>query len=226
MKRSEINKVIKDMEKLAKEHRYELPPFVKWTPTDWDKAGPEYDEIRDNKLGWDITDFGLGKFEKAGLSLITIRNGNQYNKKYTKTYAEKLLMLYQGQTVPMHYHWSKMEDIINRGGNDVYITVYNGAESGAKLDTDVTVHTDGKEFVVPAGTKILLKPGESISISQYMYHDFIVPKDGGQVLLGEVSMCNDDENDNRFYESVGRFPEIEEDEESYRLLCNEYPVAK
>ena len=44
------------------------------------------------------------------------------------------------------------------------------------------------------------------------------------VLLGEVSMCNDDENDNRFYEPIGRFPEIEEDEEPYRLLCNEYPA--
>ena len=26
--------------------------------------------------------------------------------------------------------------------------------------------------------------------------------------------------------SVGRFPEIEEDEAPYRLLCNEYPVAE
>lgn len=226
MKRSEINQVIKDMEKLAEKHRYELPPFVKWKAADWAKAGHEYDEIRDNKLGWDITDFGLGEFVETGLSLITLRNGNQYKKKYSKPYAEKILMLYPGQSVPMHYHWSKMEDIIIRGGGEVYITVYNGAQSGARLNTDVTVHKDGKEFVVSAGTKILLMPGESISIPQYMYHDFIVPKDEGQVLLGEVSMCNDDENDNRFYESVGRFPEIEEDQEPYRLLCNEYPVAK
>ncbi|MCI9340130.1 MAG: D-lyxose/D-mannose family sugar isomerase, partial [Dorea sp.] len=45
-------------------------------------------------------------------------------------------------------------------------------------------------------------------------------------LLGEVSMCNDDENDNRFYEPVARFPEIEEDEPPYRLLCTEYPRAE
>jgi len=25
---------------------------------------------------------------------------------------------------------------------------------------------------------------------------------------------------------MGRFPEIEEDEAPYRLLCNEYPIAK
>lgn len=36
----------------------------------------EYDEIRDNMLGWDITDFGLGDFEHTGFSLITLRNGN------------------------------------------------------------------------------------------------------------------------------------------------------
>ena len=78
---------------------------------------------------------------------------------------------------------------------------------------------------MPAGTQIALKPGESITIQQYLYHDFTVEKGTGAVLLGEVSMCNDDEKDNRFYEPVGRFPTIEEDEPAYRLLCNEYPPA-
>lgn len=93
------------------------------------------------------------------------------------------------------------------------------------LDTDVTVVTDGVKRTVPAGTKIKLSPGESITITQYLYHDFQVPKEGGSVLLGEVSMCNDDENDNRFYEPIGRFPKIEEDEKPYRYLCTEYPKA-
>ena len=94
------------------------------------------------------------------------------------------------------------------------------------LDTDVVVCSDGKKQVVPAGTRVRLQPGQSITITPYMYHDFITPKTGGAVLLGEVSMCNDDENDNFFYnKEVGRFPEIEEDEAPYRLLCNEYPDA-
>jgi D-lyxose ketol-isomerase len=59
-----------------------------------------------------------------------------------------------------------------------------------------------------------------------MYHDFAVPKKGGSVLLGEISMCNDDENDNRFYDKIGRFPKIQEDDIPYRLLCSEYPPAK
>lgn len=228
MKRSRINQVIMDMEALIKEHRFEMPPFAGWTPEKWKNIGAEYDEIRDNKLGWDITDFGLGKFEEVGFSLFTIRNGNQkMPEKYKKTYAEKLLMLYEGQTAAMHFHVSKMEDIINRGGNDVYITVYNGSKDGQMLDSDVTVYSDGKKEEVPAGTKVILKPGQSITIMPYMYHDFIVPESGGAVLLGEVSMCNDDENDNYFYNrNVGRFPEIEEDEAPYRLLCTEYPCAK
>ena len=46
------------------------------------------------------------------------------------------------------------------------------------------------------------------------------------MLLGEVSQCNDDNTDNRFNPPFGRFPEIEEDEPPYRLLCNEYPEAE
>jgi len=44
-------------------------------------------------------------------------------------------------------------------------------------------------------------------------------------LVGEVSRVNDDEKDNRFLDPIGRFPQIEEDEPSLYLLCNEYPVA-
>ena len=227
MKRSRVNQVIKDMEALCKEHGFNLPPFVSWTTEDWAKADHSYDEIRENKLGWDITDYGLGKFDEVGFALITIRNGNQkMPEKYPKTYAEKLLMLYEGQTSPLHYHVNKMEDIINRGGNDVYITVYNGTKDMEKLDTDVTVHSDGRTYTVPAGSQVCLKPGQSITITPYLFHDFVVPKTGGSVLLGEVSMCNDDENDNYFYERMGRFPTIEEDEPIYRYLCTEYPEAE
>ena len=39
---------------------------------------------------------------------------------------------------------------------------------------------------------------------------------------GEVSLVNDDVHDNRFLESVGRFPDIEEDLEALHLLVNNY----
>lgn len=226
MKRSEINKVIKDMEALARECGFCLPPFARWTTDDWKNAGSEYDEIRDNKLGWDITDFGMGDFYRSGFGLFTIRNGNAAMKdKYPKTYAEKLLCMYPGQKAQIHYHVQKMEDIINRGGNNVTIKIWNGSKDRKLLDTDVTVLTDGRKRVMSAGSEIVLHPGESITITPYLFHDFIMPESGGMTLLGEVSMCNDDDNDNYWYDSkVGRFPEIEEDEAPYRLLCNEYPV--
>lgn len=225
MKRSEVNKAIKEMEVLAKKHGFALPPFCNWTKEDWEEKGNEYDEIRDNMLGWDITDYGLGDFEKVGFALITLRNGNQNNPKYKKVYAEKLLMLKEGQHSPMHFHWNKSEDIINRGGGTLIIHVYNDKD-GELDDTDVLVNADGRSYYVKAGTGVELCPGESITLWPHQYHDFDVVEGTGDVLIGEVSMCNDDNTDNRFYEPVGRFPEIEEDEEPYRLLCNEYPLAK
>jgi D-lyxose ketol-isomerase len=42
------------------------------------------------------------------------------------------------------------------------------------------------------------------------------------VLVGEVSLVNDDNIDNRFFDPVGRFPAIEEDEPPLYLLCNDY----
>lgn len=86
---------------------FRLPPFVLWTPEEWTAKGSEYDEIRDNMLGWDITDFGSGDFHKVGLLLITLRNGNLFNPKYTKPYAEKLLIAEENQVTPYHYHPKK-----------------------------------------------------------------------------------------------------------------------
>lgn len=226
MKRSKINQCIRDMEALLAEHRVELPPFCKWTPADWADKSHEYDEIRDNQLGWDITDCGLEDFDKVGFALITLRNGNQNNPKYKKVYAEKLIMLKESQRFPCHFHWNKSEDIINRGGGTMIIHVYNDAGDGSRSTEDVLVNRDGRSYLVPAGTGVELKPGESITLWPHQYHDFDTVPGTGDILIGEVSMCNDDNTDNRFYEPVGRFPKIEEDEPPYRLLCNEYPPAK
>ena len=177
-------------------------------------------------LGWDITDFGLGDFDKIGFGLITIRNGNRNNEKYKKVYAEKLLFLRDDMMAPMHFHWFKSEDIINRGGGTLLIKVYNDDGKGGLADSDVLINSDGRSYYVKAGSLVKLLPGESITIWPHQYHEFHVEPGSGSVLIGEVSQCNDDNIDNRFYEDIGRFPKIEEDEEPYRLLCNEYPVAK
>ena len=228
MKRSEINAALREMEAMAERCRFPLPPFCGYTPEQWRSLGHAYDEIRDCRLGWDITDYGLGDFEKVGFSLVTIRNGcRAMPEKYPKVYAEKLLYLKEGQYAPNHFHWFKTEDIINRGGGNVLIRVYNSLpDEGIDRASDVRVCTDGVVRTVPAGSLIRLTPGESIHIPQRLYHDFSVEPGTGPVLLGEVSQCNDDETDNRFNPPVGRFPAIEEDEPPYRLLCNEYPPAE
>ena len=224
MKRSEINKAIKDMEALLEHQKFMLPDFCNWTPEEWENKGAEYDEIRENMLGWDVTDYGMGNFEELGLVLVTIRNGNLKNKKYNKPYAEKVLMVYEGQVSPMHFHWNKMEDIINRGGGNIVFRLFNAGKEGEKLDTDVEVTQDGRTYFVPAGSEVVLKPGQSITLKPYDYHEFYIQPGTGNVLIGEVSMVNDDNNDNRFFEPLGRFPKIQEDEPVYRYLCNEYPI--
>jgi hypothetical protein len=227
MKRSRINQAIRRMEAVAAANGVHLPPFCGWTPEAWQSKGTDCDEIRDNMLGWDITDYGTGDFERVGFTLITLRNGNvKQADRYPKPYAEKLLLVEEGQYSPMHFHWAKMEDIINRGGGTVLIRVYNSlADESLDESGPVRVLSDGRAYTVPAGTQVPLEPGESITIYPGLYHDFSVQPGTGAVLLGEVSMCNDDVNDNRFYQQYGRFPDIEEDEPPYRLLCTEYPPA-
>lgn len=227
MKRSEINGALREMEEMIKKHCFYLPEFCSFTPEQWKMLGHEYDEVRDNMLGWDITDYGLGRFDEVGFSLITLRNGNLAKSDiYRKSYAEKLLYLKEGQYSPNHFHWNKMEDIINRGGGVLLIRVYNSlADEQIDRESDVTLHIDGCEKRVTAGAQIELRPGMSISIQPRLYHDFEVKAGTGAVLIGEVSQVNDDTCDNRFEPPVGRFPAIEEDEPPYRLLCNEYPAA-
>ncbi len=223
MKRSEINAIMKNALSLFKEYKISLPQFVLWTADEWKTKGEEVREIKDNMRGWDITDFGGGDFNKKGLFLITLRNGNQkMPEKYPKVYAEKLMIVQENQVTPMHFHWYKMEDIINCGGGNLIIKLYNSTENEELADTDVEVSVDGVKHTFPAGYELCLKPGDSVTLTPGLYHRFWGEEGKGTIIVREVSMCNDDANDNRFYEETGRFPAIEEDEAPLYLLCNEY----
>lgn len=223
MKRSEINAIMRDALQLFDEYKIKLPKFLHWSPEDWKTKGDEVQEIKDNMLGWDITDFGSGDFNKIGLFLITLRNGNQRMKdKYPKPYAEKLMVVKEKQITPMHYHFSKMEDIINAGGGNLIIKLYNSTKDNTLDDTDVNVVIDGVKHTFPAGTEVRLEPGQSVTLTPFLFHRFWGEEGKGTVIVREVSMCNDDSNDNLFYDKAGRFPEIIEDEAPLHLLCNEY----
>ena len=222
MKRSEVNAIMRDADAFIRQHGFYLPPFAYWTPSDWASKGEEVGEIVENQLGWDITDFGQGDYRKRGLFLFTIRNGNPENLKKMrgKIYAEKVMVVDVDQVTPMHFHWTKMEDIINRGGGVLAIQLYNSTSDEGLADSDVTASIDGATRTVRAGTTIMLKPGESITLPPYLYHTFWGVEN--TVLVGEVSMVNDDKEDNRFHEPIGRFPLVEEDESPLHLLCTDY----
>ena len=218
MKRSEINRYINDAKNFFAEHQFHLPVWVDWSPAEWATKGEECEEIRRNQLGWDVTDFATGEFEKIGLTLVTIRNGNV--KYDNKTYCEKIMFVRENQVTPTHFHWKKMEDIIHRGGGTFCVRLWKADENEQPTDEVCKVQIDGVTTTIPAGEVLRLQPGQSISFEPYMYHEFW--SEGGHSMIGEVSTVNDDENDNRFLQSPGRYPSIEEDEPAQYLLCNEY----
>ncbi len=220
MKRSEINHLLQQACDFFKGMNYHLPPFAFWSPEDWKTKGPEYREIRDNQLGWDLTDFGSGDFHKCGLLLFTVRNGNMTDPRYDKPYAEKAMIVEPDQITPMHFHASKMEDIINRGGGELIIQLYNADEHDKLADTPVTVFSDGRVYQVPAGSEVRLTPGESVTLKSRCYHTFRA--EGAKTFVGEVSKVNDDSLDNYFFNPVGRFPEVEEDEAPLYLMGIDY----
>lgn len=223
MKRSEINVLQRDAEDFFKQQNFSLPPWAFWSADDWKRNRSQAQEVIEMKLGWDLTDFGLGDFYKIGLLLFTLRNG-KVGEPGGKDYAEKIMIVREKQITPWHFHWHKMEDIINRGGGKLVIELCNSTENEQLADTPVTVQTDGIAWKLEAKSSIVLKPGESVTLPPCLYHQFYGQKGKGQVLVGEVSRVNDDEKDNRFLEPIGRFPQIEQDEPPLYYLCNEYPV--
>ncbi len=223
MKRSEINTYLAEALAAFQKTGFTLPPFGYLPYAKWSTRGHEYDEIRRCMLGWDITDFGSGDFLRIGLTLFTLRNGDPTDPA-GKTYAEKLMYVRPGQVTPMHYHTRKMEDIIVRAGANLIVELWLPDENGGLSDRDVTVNMDGVRQTFPAGTRIALAPGQSITMARGLYHSFFA--DGGSCVVGEVSMVNDDNTDNHFLEACGRFPPIEEDAEPEFCLCFAYPPAK
>jgi len=223
MKRSLINSKIKETIDFCEERGLKLPPFAYWGVEEWESADESYEEIVENMLGWDVSDFSKGDFEKYGLVTFTFRNGNYSNReKYPKTYCEKLLIVEDGQELPYHFHWNKMEDIINRGGGNLLLTIYNSDEDGNFSESDVTFSKDGRKYTIKAGEEVKLLPGESITLEQGQYHKWVGEPGTGKIMLFEVSMTNDDFTDNRFYEELDRIPATEEDEDIKYLTFNDY----
>ena len=219
MKRSEVNQYIDFAMKFMAENKFCLPPWAYWTPSDWEQMKDRCEEIFENGLGWDITDFGSGDFINTGLTLVTLRNGNLVTP--SKQYCEKIMLVRNSQVTPPHYHVLKTEDIINRTGGLLCMKLWNSAPDGSLSEGLLEVKIDSITTTIRSGEKICLKPGQSICYTPYLYHTFWA--EGGDCLVGEVSSVNDDKTDNRFQEERGRYSAIDEDAPILHYLCNEYP---
>jgi D-lyxose ketol-isomerase len=190
MKRSAINAAYREALDCFTRHHWTLPP----------------------QPAWDITDFGLGEFDRHGLILINLAAEPEY--------CEKLMYARRGQTTPCHTHAKKKEDIICRTGALTLQLWPACPQPGGELAPTLGVPINGvptpvrtgEPWVLPAGSRVTLVPG--------VWHAFWPSAD--DTIIGEVSTANDDLHDNFFANpDVGRFPGIEEDEPAAIRLIGE-----
>ena len=187
MKRSEINRLVRDATQCFLKQGWPLPPSPRW----------------------DVTDFGLGDWQRFGLVVVNLADEPEY--------CEKLMYVKRGMTTPAHTHGKKKEDIISRWGN-LRVQVWK-RKPGAN-DHEFPIQINGEMRLVKSGDFIDLTSGERITLVPGIYHEFSCTTD--ECIIGEVSTANDDLSDNYFIDpNVGRFPEIEEDEAPIVKLVSE-----
>ena len=212
-----------EADEMIRRHGFALPPFAYWTPEEFTARKTEARHVIEARCGWDITDYGAGRYDEMGLFLFTLRNGLLADLTAGRgmCYAEKLLISKQDQLSPMHTHVIKAEDIINRGGATLVIELYGSDDRGGFAeDRGGQVWCDGIAREYQPGQKLKLAPGESVTLRPGDWHAFW--GDGGDVLIGEVSTVNDDETDNIFRDPIGRFSKIDEDAPPTHLLVSDY----
>ena len=210
MKRSEVNAILKEGDAFIRSFGYILPPFAYYSPDEM--RAVDHEIYVKCAMGWDITDYGQGQFKELGLFLFTVRNGlaQDLERGRGMVYAEKIMISRDQQISPMHHHLVKSEDIINRGGGQLVLELFNvDAEGGLDRKSKVTVSVDGQMRTLNAGGLLKLEPGESVTLHPNIWHAFWGEK--GDVLIGEVSTVNDDSTDNIFEADIARFSSIIEE---------------
>lgn len=189
MKRSEINEAYLQAKSCFSAHGWALPPDPRW----------------------DITDFGLGRFSKVGLTLVNLAEEPEY--------CEKLMYARRGQITPVHAHARKKEDIICRWGR-LALRLWPSHPQQCSTTRDFEIKVNGEMRSHLSGSDLTLEAGERITLTPRVYHAFWPRSE--ECIMGEVSTANDDAGDNYFIDpNIGRFPGIEEDEEPLVILVGE-----
>ena len=225
MKRSQINAAIEHAQAVLQKHDIRLPEYAYWTPDQWHKAGPECRRVMLNALGWAVTDFGQGDFDRIGITMFDVRNGTRTHPDEGTPYGEKVFVLKPGQRLPFHFHWNKTEDIINRAGGRLMIQVYN-ANDDETMDekSSGVVHCDGIAKSFEAGQIFAIPQGGSLTITPRLYHRFWADEAAGVLVGGEISTISVPKTDNRFGENARRFVPIDEDVPPTFLMNIDYPA--
>jgi D-lyxose ketol-isomerase len=224
MKRSQINAAIDRAHAALREHDVRLPAYAYWTPDQWRAAGPEYERVFLNGLGWAVTDFGQGDFDRVGITMFDVRNGNVERPDEGTPYGEKIFVLQPGQRLPFHFHWKKSEDIISYHGGTLMIQLYNARDDETMDETSPgTVYLDGVRHRFAAGEILEIPRGGSLTIVPRLYHRFWAKEDAGVLVGGEISTISLPKTDNRFGGNARRFMQIDEDEPARWLLNIDYP---
>ncbi len=191
MKRSEINFLVHAADTCFRAHGWSLPPRPRW----------------------DVTDFGLGDWQRFGLVLVNLAEEPEY--------CEKLMYARRGMATPAHCHRRKKEDIICRAGL-LAIQLWAGdPREGRDVRFQVAVDQEPRE--IASGEVIHLAAGSRVTLVPGIYHEFQPASE--QCIIGEVSTANDDLHDNFFVNAdIGRYPHIEENEPPVvRLLSDKLP---
>lgn len=153
---------------------------------------------------WDVTDFGLSNFGQYGLVLVNLTDQPEY--------CEKIMYVRHNQITPYHYHKKKKEDIICRWGQLVI--------SLKSDEPTIRLQINGEWCDVSVAEPILLQAGERVTLTSGIRHAFWAKSD--YAIVGEVSTANNDADDNFFDDpAVGRFSDIEEDEQAIIKLVSD-----
>jgi D-lyxose ketol-isomerase len=223
MKRSQINAAIDLAQQAMREHGVRLPDYAYWSPDDWRKAGPEYRRVFLNGLGWAVTDFGQGDFDRCGITMFDVRNGTRERPAEGTPYGEKIYVLKPGQRLPFHFHYNKTEDIISYAGGTLMIQVYNAREDDSMDEASPgEVYLDGVRQPFEAGQTFEIPHGRSMTIVPRLYHRFWAEERGDVLVGGEISTISVPKTDNHFTAGARRFVPIEEDEAPRWLLNVDY----
>lgn len=153
MKRSAINKALTEARQVFAVGGWTVPPNPRW----------------------DVTDFGHGEFHRSGVVLLNLAEEPEY--------SEKLIYMRRGQTLPLHTHRIKKEDIICRRGA-VTLELWAGHPDRTKPGTSITLRRNGMPFVAASGQSFTLAAGERVTVVPGVFHRFWPSEEN--TIIGEL----------------------------------------